>query len=250
MRQTPETSPSAPPRVAVQVCPYLGLVDDPATACYFASPDHRCQALGRNRRIPGGGAHQRLYCLTPEYAACPRYWPVDPAEPSLAPLPPRLLTGRRIGAMVLLAALIVGAGLAAPSLRLPSIASAPASAPPTISRSQAPVAPTTTAAAEPTRTARVPTPTSRVVNHSLEVLRQFAAPRTVLGFSRPLEMGESSEDVRALQERLRELGYLREEATGYFGALTRTALSQFQAAQGLPATGIADAATVDALNQP
>ena len=46
-----------------------------------------------------------------------------------------------------------------------------------------------------------------------------------------------------LQNRLIELGYLRDTADGTFGENTQTAVQAFQKNNGLPETGIADAAT-------
>jgi peptidoglycan hydrolase-like protein with peptidoglycan-binding domain len=52
-------------------------------------------------------------------------------------------------------------------------------------------------------------------------------------FGTALELGDSGETVRHLQEELRKLGYLRIEATGTFGETTEHALFKFQQAQGL-----------------
>lgn len=50
-------------------------------------------------------------------------------------------------------------------------------------------------------------------------------------------------DVRRLQEFLKEKGYFTYKTTGYFGKVTRTGLTAFQAAQGISKTGAFDAAT-------
>ena len=66
---------------------------------------------------------------------------------------------------------------------------------------------------------------------------------------RPLENGMSGEDVRELQEGLIRLGYDlgRWGADGDFGDATEEAVRGFQRAKKLPVTGIADAATCEAL---
>ena len=54
-------------------------------------------------------------------------------------------------------------------------------------------------------------------------------------------------DVRALQQRLIDLGYLRGGADGAFGEKSQAAMKQFQAIHGLEATGLPDDATREAL---
>lgn len=74
--------------------------------------------------------------------------------------------------------------------------------------------------------------------------------QALLTFERNLAAKSSGPDVVRLQQRLRELGYFNyPENTGLFGALTAQAVSQFQRAQGLRATGVVDRATVVALNR-
>jgi len=55
-------------------------------------------------------------------------------------------------------------------------------------------------------------------------------------FASALELGDSGETVRALQEELMRLGYLRIEPTGYFGETTEHALFKFQQSIGLVAS--------------
>ncbi len=70
-----------------------------------------------------------------------------------------------------------------------------------------------------------------------------------LAFAGDLAYGTSGEPVRALQSRLRQLRYfVYPEETGYFGDATYGAVYTFQRDRHLPTTGIADAATVSALN--
>ena len=58
-----------------------------------------------------------------------------------------------------------------------------------------------------------------------------------------LQKGDKGEDVRALQERLVALGYLKGAADGDFGGKTEAAVKDFQAANALEPTGIADTPT-------
>ena len=62
-----------------------------------------------------------------------------------------------------------------------------------------------------------------------------------------LQNGSKGEEVRALQERLIELGYLSGNADGSFGNKTAEAVRSFQEAANLDQTGIADAETQIAL---
>lgn len=52
-------------------------------------------------------------------------------------------------------------------------------------------------------------------------------------FGTSLELGDSGETVRRLQEELRDLGFLRIEPSGYFGDTTEHALFKFQQSLGL-----------------
>lgn len=58
-----------------------------------------------------------------------------------------------------------------------------------------------------------------------------------------LQQGDQNEDVLKMQTRLSELGYLDVEYDGMFGEYTATCLKNFQKANGLEETGIADAET-------
>lgn len=59
--------------------------------------------------------------------------------------------------------------------------------------------------------------------------------------------GEKNEQIVALQTRLKELGYFAGECTGFFGEFTKTAIENFQKANGLVVNGEADMETVAAL---
>ncbi|NJK28505.1 MAG: peptidoglycan-binding protein [Coleofasciculaceae cyanobacterium SM2_3_26] len=66
-------------------------------------------------------------------------------------------------------------------------------------------------------------------------------------FDRALQRGDEGRDVEALQQRLQELGYYGGRADGEFGSKTESALVKFQQDRGLPASGVADAATLNSL---
>lgn len=57
--------------------------------------------------------------------------------------------------------------------------------------------------------------------------------------------GDDSANIILLQNKLIELGYLRDSADGVFGANTESAVAAFQRSNGLPETGMGDAATLD-----
>ena len=58
----------------------------------------------------------------------------------------------------------------------------------------------------------------------------------------PLQYGDKSDSVLALQTRMKELQYYKGPLSGEFGDLTRKAVRRVQAAYGLEETGVADAA--------
>lgn len=51
------------------------------------------------------------------------------------------------------------------------------------------------------------------------------------------EQGAKSDEIKALQEKLIEQGYLSGSADGDFGGMTKAAVEEFQAANGLEVTG-------------
>lgn len=57
-----------------------------------------------------------------------------------------------------------------------------------------------------------------------------------------LARGANGEDVRLLQQRLKDLGYLTGTVDGDFGGQTERAISAFQNQHDLPVTGVADVA--------
>ncbi|MBQ9083833.1 MAG: peptidoglycan-binding protein [Clostridia bacterium] len=66
-------------------------------------------------------------------------------------------------------------------------------------------------------------------------------------YPRYVDANSSSADIRILQERLIELGYLPAPSTGQYTYWTRACVKQFQGIVKLEPTGIADEATMDAL---
>lgn len=58
-----------------------------------------------------------------------------------------------------------------------------------------------------------------------------------------LRPGDQGSDVKRLQTRLKELGYLAGDVDGAYGAATAAAISAFQQQAGLEVTGVADVAT-------
>jgi hypothetical protein len=69
----------------------------------------------------------------------------------------------------------------------------------------------------------------------------------VLQLTRILSIGATGRDVSAVQIRLQRLGYVVPGIDGVFGQLTADAVRGFQADHGLPRSGTADVATLDAL---
>ena len=65
----------------------------------------------------------------------------------------------------------------------------------------------------------------------------------VLSELAPIQRGADREQIRALQQALIDLGYLQGEADGSFGNMSANAVTSFQRAVGLPATGSADGLT-------
>lgn len=62
-----------------------------------------------------------------------------------------------------------------------------------------------------------------------------------------LKSGSSGSDVKAVQNKLIELGYLNDKADGIYGSKTTEAVKKFQAAKGLAVDGIVGEKTAGAL---
>lgn len=65
--------------------------------------------------------------------------------------------------------------------------------------------------------------------------------------SRMLSYGSRGKEVEGIQIALRHLGYFKGEATGYYGPVTKRAVSRFQRAQRISADGIVGQKTLEAL---
>lgn len=61
------------------------------------------------------------------------------------------------------------------------------------------------------------------------------------------QLGSSSSEVRAIQERLKERGLFNDSVTGYYGEKTKAAVIKFQKQQGISQTGTAGPQTLRAL---
>ena len=70
-------------------------------------------------------------------------------------------------------------------------------------------------------------------------------PAASLGIS--LEQGDENDAVKAMQKRLKELGFYKATADGEFGSTTKAAVIAFQKANGISATGVATKATLNKL---
>jgi peptidoglycan hydrolase-like protein with peptidoglycan-binding domain len=73
-----------------------------------------------------------------------------------------------------------------------------------------------------------------------------AAP-TPAPTSSAMRLGDQGDDVRYVQQRLKDLGYLSGKVDGVYGSATETALKAFQAANGLSADGLVGKRTMDKL---
>ncbi|MBE9007130.1 peptidoglycan-binding protein [Fortiea sp. LEGE XX443] len=62
-----------------------------------------------------------------------------------------------------------------------------------------------------------------------------------------LRVGSRGQAVSQLQQNLRQLGYFNRSSTGYFGSQTRQSVIRFQQAAGIPANGVFDSRTAQAL---
>ncbi len=74
-----------------------------------------------------------------------------------------------------------------------------------------------------------------------------AEPEAAAAAYATLQKGSKGDDVQAMQQRLKDLGYLKGKADGDFGNGTEKAVTAFQKKAGLPQNGIADDATQKAL---
>ncbi|HAA31685.1 MAG TPA: hypothetical protein DCE56_33275 [Cyanobacteria bacterium UBA8553] len=74
---------------------------------------------------------------------------------------------------------------------------------------------------------------------------------SVLGMARQataaVQQGDRGEEVTALQQRLKELGYFNTNVTGYFGSVTQRAVARFQRDKGLEVDGVVGTQTSESL---
>ncbi len=100
-------------------------------------------------------------------------------------------------------------------------------------------------------------------NATLQLLYSDAAPQTEYAQATPtpapevqaapaaddggIVYGSSGDDVKELQQRLADLGFLTVEPDGGYGDMTKAAVEQFQQAAGLTVTGNADSQTLSVL---
>ena len=75
--------------------------------------------------------------------------------------------------------------------------------------------------------------------------------KTAIAFNRNLKLGLSGDDVKALQTKLKELGYYTyPEITGYFGKITKEAVMAYQKTMGItPVSGLFGPLTREKLGQ-
>ena len=70
---------------------------------------------------------------------------------------------------------------------------------------------------------------------------------TIVSADGELKKGSKGDEVKAVQERLIELGYLSGESDGGYGKQTEAAVKDFQMIAGLPQSGVVDEKTKDIL---
>lgn len=88
--------------------------------------------------------------------------------------------------------------------------------------------------------------------HTKVMLGVFASvflfmPATVFA-EEILTEGKQGAAVYTLQEKLKKLGYFHENATGYFGPVTKAAVAEFQQNTGISSTGVYGNETAQKLN--
>ena len=86
------------------------------------------------------------------------------------------------------------------------------------------------------------------VNCHIPFIKPVAAEPTATPEPKELKRGVTGEKVKAMQKRLRKLGYLAMYADGDFGPRTEEAVELFQKTAGLEVDGIAGYRTLKALN--
>ena len=79
---------------------------------------------------------------------------------------------------------------------------------------------------------------------TLSLLSSTLAPGFAYSEGTVLKPGMRHPEVTELQQDLAKLGYFNTAATGYYGSVTKSAVLQFQKAQGLTADGVAGVRTI------
>ena len=113
----------------------------------------------------------------------------------------------------------------------------------------APIADGADAAGADVPLATVPSPTTTTSTVAPVAPTTTVPPPTPAVESATLRRGQSGDQVRALQDRLRGLGYWLGTPDGSYGELTAQAVMAFQKVNGLERDGIAGAGTLAALEQ-
>lgn len=91
------------------------------------------------------------------------------------------------------------------------------------------------------------TPTNNPLQGVITVTAQASPTKTPAASSTTLKKGSTGSDVKKMQTRLKELGYLKDSADGDFGDATETAVKAFQAQNGLTVDGKAGTNTLNKL---
>jgi hypothetical protein len=110
---------------AHHACPHVGMLDDPTTLLAFASRGNGCYASGQCAAV--ALAHQREYCLSEQYTACPVWQkqpgaePPPPDQPMIEAGDPRRKWMKAAAVLLFLAAILIGLG----SLRWEALAAFP-----------------------------------------------------------------------------------------------------------------------------
>lgn len=166
---------------------------------------------------------------------------------------PKSYASRRALAGVALLAL---AGCATQSIAFPGASSLPVSGgipqPSEVAQAPGPADPTphmslnpipTTVPEPPAETATTPSPQT-----STPLVTPTPTPTPTLTPGKPIYLeGSVGPEVRELQARLKQIGWMSGDVTDHFGPTTAKAVAGFQAKRGLPVTGAVDRATLDRL---
>ncbi|MBG6094656.1 L,D-transpeptidase family protein [Nocardioides luteus] len=132
-------------------------------------------------------------------------------------------------------AMIAGALAALLATTFAACATEPAAAP----EASASTAPSSSAASPSTSATPTPTPSAKP--------KPKPKPAPTSG-PRLFGKGDSGDDVRDLQARLKQIGWFNAGVTGFYGNVTTEAVSGFQAKRGIAVTGFVDQTTLDRLH--